>query len=52
MSAFRYDGKAWTRRTLADVPPILNTAIGKTKSGWKVAIPIRPNTRIVDVAGK
>ena len=52
VSAFRFDGQSWTRRTLADVPPVLNTALGKTKSGWKVAIPVRPATRIVDVAAK
>ena len=50
VSLFRYDGKAWQRRSLAEIRPVLNTAMGKTKAGWKLAVPDRRQTRVVAVS--
>ena len=50
VSLFRFDGKRWQRRGLTEVKPVLNTAIGKTKAGWKIAVPDRRQTRIIAVS--
>lgn len=43
----RTDG-AWTGRPLADLEPVLNTAIGRTADGrWTLFVPARPVTRAI-----
>ena len=59
LSAFTQaaDGKTWTRRTLAGLQPVLNTAVGKTPAGWVAYIPTNPRApsvpvRVVPLAAK
>lgn len=42
----RVDG-TWTQRPLADLEPILNTAIGRGPGGWTLYVPAKPVTRAV-----
>ena len=58
LSAFSQGaGGTWTRRTLAGMEPILNTAIGETPAGWVAYLPTNPRTpgvpvRAVSLAAK
>ncbi|MGK0361553.1 MAG: hypothetical protein ACI9U2_003871, partial [Bradymonadia bacterium] len=48
---------AWTRRMLAGLQPVLNTAVGETPGGWVAYIPTNPRApnvplRVVPLAAK
>lgn len=50
VSLFEQVDGAWKSRPLADLEPVLNTAIGRESAGWTLYVPAKPVTRAVRLA--